>query len=342
MGKQGKQFKWIPANLLLNKIRHSKEGSGNYSIVVLSNNNNVLIDRKNLIALVIDRSYRIDNNFKRWLKRGFIVVQHKKERNDYILDAKDGSLVCICNIFEPYAFLAGKSDYFMIFNAQGKLAILNKDGRQVTDWYESITSFGLALGQSDYYIVYKEEINKSAIFDKDGRQISNWYDGGIRLEGLALGQSNYYIARTKDKYAIFHKNGQQVTDWFDYIYPEGLVEGKSDYYVAEKDGKAAIFHKDGYQVTDWFDKIYPVGLVEGKTDYYAVLNNEIMYIGKLGSSKLLGPYKKVEFFDYLGFLFLPSATSITVCTLDDKKIKMSKQEVDNFFDEKEVEDEQAR
>ncbi|MGB9756131.1 MAG: hypothetical protein ACPLXO_04520, partial [Desulfurella sp.] len=116
MSKQDKQFKWIPINLLSDKIQRTKKRYGNYKIAVLSDNSDIVIDNNNLKVLVIGGSYFIDNDFEQWSKKGFIVVKHAEENKDYILDAKNCSLVFAGYIIEKEAFLKGTSDYFIVQN----------------------------------------------------------------------------------------------------------------------------------------------------------------------------------------------------------------------------------
>jgi hypothetical protein len=140
--------------------------------------------------------------------------------------------------------------------------------------------------------------------------------------------------------AIFHKDGNQISEWFDYIKVDGLFEGESDYYIAERNRKYAIFHKDGRQISDWYNKIYLDGLFKGQSDYYIVvpyfyLFEDVFCICKLGSSKCFGPLASVEKF---GFIKDPSDNTVTFKTLEDQYKTITKQELDQFFEEKEVEE----
>jgi hypothetical protein len=312
MNKQSNEIEWIPISLLLDKIRYLKKRYNSYSIAILSNNNRVIIDNRNLRALVIDGSYfAVVNDFEKWLNKGFIVIQHGYEGKYYVLNTKDGSITRISNMFDPVAqeFLEGKIDYFIWRDMQGKYAIFDKEGKQISKWFDFIDLRGLVFGHSDYYIVKKD--GKRAIFHKNGNQISDWLNW-IEIYGLVEGKSEYYIAGKDGKVAIFHKDREQISDWFDFVSEDGLVEGKSeyyvagkngqeaifhkdskkitqwfysigkdglvkgesDYYIAKKDDKYAIFHKDGRQITDWFDYVYPSGLVNGESDYYVAFGDD--------------------------------------------------------------------
>jgi hypothetical protein len=106
----------------------------------------------------------------------------------------------------------------------------------------------------------------------------------------------------------------------------------------EKDDKEAIFYKNGYQVTDWFDDIYPVGLIDGKTKYYIGERNKFYYIHKLDSEKSIGPLKNIK--DY-GFIEDSFENTISLITLDGQLKTLTKQEVEDFFEDKEKEDERT-
>jgi hypothetical protein len=247
--------------------------------------------------------------------------------------------------------VSGESDYFRVKKSDeygDKYAIFDKNGQQISNWYEIVYLDGLVEGESDYYLA--KENGKKAIFHKSGKQITRW-SNFVGSSGLVDGKSVFYVVGKNGKQAIFHKDGQQITDWFDCVYVDGLVEGKSDYYVAEKDGKRAIFYKDGRQLTGWLDgRIGSYGVLEGKSDYYIVYISivdskkdvNIIYIGKLGSSNFLGPFKRFGAWDSLGFIEDPSSTSVKVRTLDGGILEILKIKADQIFEGKEVEDEQTR
>jgi hypothetical protein len=217
----------------------------------------------------------------------------------YIFKSKDMSLIASEVKYEATKFLNGKSEYFKM---EGK--------------------------NNGFY--------EQAIFYKDGKQVSNWYDG-ISSAGLVNGESDYYIASKNWKYAIFHKDGRRISDWYDAIYPDGLIRGQSDYYIADKNSKKAIFDKSGKQVTDWLNWVDPYGLVEGQSDYYVVREvNDLYYIYKLGSKKVIGPFKKIMNY---GFIEDPSQNSISVITSTGQQKILTKQEVDDYFEKKEMENE---
>jgi hypothetical protein len=189
---------------------------------------------------------------------------------------------------------------------------------------------------------------KEAIFDKNGKQVSDWFDYIERYYDLVTGKSDYYIAKENGKEAIFHKDGRQISDWFDWFRIYGLTRGESNYYIAVKDGKEAIFNEDGHQISDWYDHICRYGLVRGKSDYYIVFvqdakkkgtKKETIYLCKLGSSKVLGPFKEIK---RVGFIDSPSKDIIKLKTLEGRYKTFTKQELDAFFEEKEMEDEKTR
>jgi hypothetical protein len=55
----------------------------------------------------------------------------------------------------------------------GKVAIFDVDGNQITDWYDWIWTYGLLRGESKYFIAKKD--GRLAIFNVNGKQISEWY-----------------------------------------------------------------------------------------------------------------------------------------------------------------------
>jgi hypothetical protein len=305
MKEQGKQFEWKNLRELLTQVSHVEGRYGNYKILRLSKKRHIIIDRINFtfLASSSDSPYILPKHWDWWLKRGFIVItfpgSHGNSRY-YILNAKSKKFIAGGERLEVKAdfFLIGQSDYFMAGNKHIGYAIYDKDGNQISGFYDKIGEEGLVDGQSDYYVAGKD--GKVAIFDKNGNQITDWYDE-IMPYGLVINQSDYYWAKKDNKYAIFDKDGQrisdwfdhiegygsnyylveqdgwktilyqdgeQVTDWFDDIGKEGLLEGFTDYYIAEKDDQKAIFYKDVGQITDWFDDVYPEGLVTGHSGCY--------------------------------------------------------------------------
>jgi hypothetical protein len=303
----------------------------------------------------------------------FVVKFQEIGSKYYIIKAKSNRVVVSgLYIYNDEKFTNGESDYFVINDDLQGRAIFNKNGKRITDWFDDIylvdkkegptyyqarrgkgwaiflingkqisdwaewfeTSYGWFVGKSDFFVASRKKGYEKAIFRKDGRMISDWRpEEKIYYKSLVDGKSDYFRVKEGSKQAIFDKNGSRITDWFSWIDLTGLVQGQSNYYIASKKGKVAIFHKDGYQVTEWFDYIYPYGLVEGKSDYYVVKDRQKAYIGKLGSSKLLGPYQDLVFWDQAGIISNPSITSITVHTLDDRKLDISKIDVEKFFAE---------
>jgi hypothetical protein len=159
----------------------------------------------------------------------------------------------------------GGSPYYIAVK-DGKKAIFDKYGNQITEWFDGIWLDGLVRGESEYYIASKH--GRWAIFHKDGSQISGWFYA-ISSVGLVSGKSEYYIVESYGKVAIFHKDGRQISEWFGWIGADGLLSGKSEYYLVRDKGKEAIFDVNGNMITpDWFNEILPYGLVKGECDYY--------------------------------------------------------------------------
>jgi antitoxin component YwqK of YwqJK toxin-antitoxin module len=374
-----KQFEWKEQTKLLKQAIYMRGSYGNYGALVLPEGRFVILDRKNLKFLLPSSGslYTLPGDWEKWMKRGFIVVALRRAFHlfkYYIFSAHDKRFIVKAKEVKAYKFLESKSDYFVVrnddlkeaifnkngeqisdwfdwiseygltegeseyymANKNGKEAIFYKDGKQVTEWFDGVLSYGLVKGQSDYYIAIKK--GKEAIFHKDGQQITDWYSD-IDESGLVKGQSDFYVARKGGKAAIFHKDGYQATDWFDSIYSNGFVEGQSDFYIARKKGKAAIFDKSGSQISDWFDDIYSYGLVDGQTDYYLVKVDKLFYICKLGSTKVVGPFDYIWDYGFIGFIKDPSQNTIRIKMLDNQQKTLTRQEMDDFFEGKEMENE---
>jgi hypothetical protein len=181
------------------------------------------------------------------------------------------------------------------------MAIFDKDGKQVTEWYRYISPEGLIEGQSRYYIAKKSD--KYAIFDINGNMITpEWFDG-MYLSGLVEGQSNYYIAKKGKKVAIFDISGNRITEWFDYVSSAGLVKGESDYFIACNKDTCAVHYKNGKKVSDDFpiEKIFSVREITFN-DELGIVEIET-YDGKRKSIEfnLVYPFKE-EIIDYTKLL----------------------------------------
>jgi hypothetical protein len=102
--------------------------------------------------------------------------------------------------------------------------------------------------------------------------------------------------------------------------------------------KKAIFHKNGKQVTDWFYGDMIDGVLNGYSEYYVVkapsFEDNLYYICRLGSTKVVGPFKNI--LDY-GFIKDPSQNRISVVTSTDQHGIFTKQELEDFFEEREDE-----
>jgi hypothetical protein len=283
MEEQSREIKWILANLLVNKIQYPAKKYGNYIVTKFSDYGNILIDKRNLKALVsaLDKPYFITEDFEKWLKRGFIVIaflrkkpvdgfyeqaKYSYKKRYYILDVKNSSIVFVGNdIVESDAFLEGKSDYLILRNTQKQVAIFDKNFHQVSDWYEDIYSYGLVRGKSDYYIARKD--GKEALFHKSGKQITDWYKH-VGRSGIVYGESDYCIIENGTRKAIFDKDGNQLSNWCDEIDGYDFIEGKSNYYAIKENGKYAVFNQNMERVSDWFEYIYLGITVEKNPDYY--------------------------------------------------------------------------
>ncbi|MGC8735024.1 MAG: hypothetical protein ACP5RD_08390, partial [bacterium] len=92
----------------------------------------------------------------------------------YIFSERDKRFITTAIEFEADKFLEGKSDYFIIRDVIDnylKYAIFNKDGNQISEWFDEIKEDGLVKGESEYYIAKKK--GKYAIYYKDGQKVSD-------------------------------------------------------------------------------------------------------------------------------------------------------------------------
>ena len=89
-----------------------------------------------------------------------------------------------------------QSNYFIGIDTRGKQAIYDKDGNQISDEFDYISSEGLASGQSQYYIGRKNVAGfvYERIYDKDNKPISPRFDK-ILPEGLVTGTRDFYIGK---------------------------------------------------------------------------------------------------------------------------------------------------
>jgi hypothetical protein len=137
-------------------------------------------------------------------------------------------------------------------------------------------------------------------------------------------------------YSVKERKSIPDTSGLKKIEAKAFLNDRSDYFILETENGQAIFNKTGKRVTDWFDHVHLYGLVRGESDYYAVSKQGELYIGKLGIPKLFGPFKEVK---DVGFFRLPAQSTVTFETLDGQQATFTKQEVEEFFEEKELEDE---
>ncbi|MGC9001174.1 MAG: hypothetical protein ACP5J2_09395, partial [Caldisericum sp.] len=322
---------------------------GDCFIIRMPNGHCAIFDRAKKRLLVYTKfSYGLDFYWDEWLRRGIVLLEKKESMfrsNYYILNARTMKPITRKKIigFHSDWFLDGKSDYFVVKDAEKKEAIFTFYGR-VSDWYDEVDYSGLLVGTSNYYIATKN--GKQAVFDNYGNRIVGLFDK-IYYSGLVKGKSSYSVVEKKGKMAIFDDNNRQISGWFDRIEPEGLVRGQSDYYLVTKSfrgvTKQAIFDKDKNQITDWHDSIDTKGLVKGRSPYYMTTetNNEesLIYVHKAGSRKVMGPFKEVqqldEYNDVIGFIDDPTKNQIIVTMLDGAEKWITKEEADEFFDQEE-------
>ncbi len=109
-----------------------------------------------------------------------------------------------------------------------KWAIFNKEGEQLTDYFDWISPLGLVKGQSPYFRA--TENNKEALFTIEGR-ITDWFDK-IRDRGALSGESDYFWGKKGGKFALYNiKTGEKLTPDFKSSVLAGAVIGVSKYVV---------------------------------------------------------------------------------------------------------------
>jgi hypothetical protein len=165
---------------------------------------------------------------------------------------------------------------------------------------------------------------------KDKEQIVDIFSSHVKLF-----KKGFVIFRNA-LYSVKERKSIPDTSGFKKMVAEAFLNNESDYFIVEAEKGYAILNKTGDKVTDWFDYIYSYGLADGKTDYYVASKQQELYIGKLGNPNLIGPFKEVKDF---GFVKDPTKNTITVETLDGQQTTVTRQEVEEFLKEKELEDE---
>jgi len=94
---------------------------------------------------------------------------------------------------------------FKIIEQDKKQAIFEYDN-QITDDFDWTGNEGLVLGESNYFIAYKD--GKYAIYEyKDSEIIKiTDYFNRISVNGLVSGKSNYFLIRENNRYFTCHKS----------------------------------------------------------------------------------------------------------------------------------------
>ncbi|MDA3856424.1 MAG: hypothetical protein PF569_09265 [Candidatus Woesearchaeota archaeon] len=82
-------------------------------------------------------------------------------------------------------------------NENGRTAIFDESGIQISEWWNDTRMEGLVNEQSDFYLVIRED-NQEAIFHKSGIQVSEWWTF-IWDHGLVKGTSNQYKVYSEEK-----------------------------------------------------------------------------------------------------------------------------------------------
>ncbi len=178
---------------------------------------------------------------------------------------------------------------YKIVEINGKKAIVDENGKQISPLFSFIWEDGLVKGQSPYYVAAKvniESVNidgdldiKTAIFDKDGNQISPEFKF-IFPNGLVEGGKELYIAVREDgKCAVFNKDGEMISpEWFDFIYSIDFSEKEGNgLYIAVKNGEVAVFDEKGNQKTEWLKMGINIPEFNDKVTFVRIMSEIYFY-----------------------------------------------------------------
>ena len=72
-------------------------------------------------------------------------------------------------VLESRFSIKGQSKYY-IAEKDGEIAIFDRNGNRISDWFDYICPDGLVKGESDYYIAFKDD--KFAVYYKSGKKVS--------------------------------------------------------------------------------------------------------------------------------------------------------------------------
>ncbi len=154
----------------------------------------------------------------------------------------------------------------------GKYAVINKTGKQISEFYSLIKDFqqGVAIVKND---------NKYAIIDTTGKLISTWYDQINEFDDKKA------IVKLNDRYAFIDNNGKLICKLYQNVYPyqenrakilnnnrwgfidetgklvvETIYEGAWNYSngiaKVKKDGKYGFINLEGNLITALYDRLY--------------------------------------------------------------------------------------
>jgi len=152
--------------------------------------------------------------------------------------------------------------YYDVIYYSAKYAIFDKEGNQVSDWFNKIGEDGLIDGKSDYFwaeiFVRGVGVHEALVHIKKGIVLEARY---IRCRYLLNGSSEYFIASSGYYSAIFHKSGERISDWYKSIYEYGLIKGDGEFYIAEKGegnfvDETLVLDKDGNVILSFKNECY--------------------------------------------------------------------------------------
>jgi len=188
--------------------------------------------------------------------------------------------------------------YYDIVRYLKRYAIFDKEGNQVSDWFNKIGEDGLIDGKSEYFwaeiFVEGIGVHEALVHIKKGIVFEARY---ITCRHLLNGSSEYFIAGANARYAIFHKSGEKISDWYGYIYDYGFVKGDGELYIAQegigpyvkktlildKNGNVILSLQNRYRVEPLDKnevKFLMIKKCEFETYYINFAQNKVKNIGK--------------------------------------------------------------
>jgi len=160
-----------------------------------------------------------------------------------------------------YQFIEAKDfkDSVAIVGNGVKWAIINIDGKIISDWFDEISEFN---GEVAIFSQFK----KYGFLNKSGKIVSENY---TKITPFI---NNLYIVNDLEKVGIVNNTGEFITAWYDQIY-----DFENGFCKVRKAEKFANINKLGAMVMGWYDSIgtYNEGVVKVlNKETYCYVNNK--------------------------------------------------------------------